>query len=111
MFRNCMEDCLSFGKPMLIENIEEELDPVLDPVLERRLIKKGKMYVMPLADKEVDFTETFRLFVTTRLPNPHFTPELSAKVRTHLEEVHSLTYWVQMCSKKHTCWLPMTVIL
>ena len=80
MFRNCMEDCLSFGKPMLIENIEEELDPVLDPVLERRLIKKGKLFVMPLADKEVDFTETFRLFVTTRLPNPHFTPELSAKV-------------------------------
>jgi hypothetical protein len=28
----------------------------------------------------VDFTETFRLFCTTRLPNPHFTPELSAKV-------------------------------
>lgn len=80
MFRNHLEDCLSFGKPLLIENIEEELDPVLDPVLERRLIKKGKSYVMPLADKEVDFTDTFRLFCTTRLPNPHFTPELSAKV-------------------------------
>lgn len=81
MFRNHLEDCLSFGKPLLLENIEEELDPVLDPVLERRLIKKGKSYVIPLADKEVDFTETFRLFCTTRLPNPHFTPELSAKVR------------------------------
>lgn len=80
MFRNSLEDCLSFGKPLLIENIEEELDPVLDPVLERRLVKKGKMFVIPLADKEVDFTETFRLFCTTRLPNPHFTPELSAKV-------------------------------
>jgi dynein heavy chain len=65
---------------MLIENIEEELDPVLDPVLERRLIRKGKLFVIPLADKEVDFTDTFRLFCTTRLPNPHFTPELSAKV-------------------------------
>lgn len=80
MFRNSLEDCLSFGKPMLIENIEEELDPVLDPVLERRLIRKGKLFVIPLADKEVDFTDTFRLFCTTRLPNPHFTPELSAKV-------------------------------
>lgn len=80
LFRNHLEECLAFGRPLLIENIEEELDPLLDPVLERRLIKKGKTYVVPLADKEVDFTETFRLFCTTRLPNPHFTPELSAKV-------------------------------
>ncbi|GFR42148.1 hypothetical protein Agub_g3000 [Astrephomene gubernaculifera] len=80
LFRNHLEECLAFGRPLLIENIEEELDPLLDPVLERRLIKKGKTFVVPLADKEVDFTETFRLFCTTRLPNPHFTPELSAKV-------------------------------
>ncbi|PNH08753.1 Dynein gamma chain, flagellar outer arm [Tetrabaena socialis] len=80
LFRNHLEECLAFGRPLLIENIEEELDPLLDPVLERRLIKKGKTFVIPLADKEVDFTETFRLFCTTRLPNPHFTPELSAKV-------------------------------
>ncbi len=29
---------------------------------------------------QVDFTESFKLFCTTRLPNPHYTPELSAKV-------------------------------
>ncbi len=49
-------------------------------MLERRYVKKGKMLVVALADKEVDFTDTFKLFCTTRLPNPHFTPELSAKV-------------------------------
>ncbi|KAK9865923.1 hypothetical protein WJX84_001850 [Apatococcus fuscideae] len=79
-FRNHLEDCMSFGKPMLIENIEEELDPMLDPVLEKRLIKKGKSFIMPMADKEVDYDEKFKLYCTTRLPNPHFTPELSAKV-------------------------------
>jgi hypothetical protein len=56
MFRNHLEDCLSFGKPLLIEDIEEELDPVLDPVLERRVVRKGKSYTIQLADKEVDFT-------------------------------------------------------
>uniref|UniRef100_A0A061RL16 Flagellar outer dynein arm heavy chain gamma n=1 Tax=Tetraselmis sp. GSL018 TaxID=582737 RepID=A0A061RL16_9CHLO len=80
MFRNHLEDCLSFGRPLLIENIEEDLDPVLDPVLERRFQRKGKGYIIQLADKEVDFADTFKLFCTTRLPNPHYTPELSAKV-------------------------------
>ena len=47
------QDCLSNGRPLLIENIEEELDPVLDPVLERRVIKQARGYTMQLGDKEV----------------------------------------------------------
>eukprot|EP00217_Crustomastix_stigmatica_P013603 CAMPEP_0183798542 /NCGR_PEP_ID=MMETSP0803_2-20130417/19119_1 /TAXON_ID=195967 /ORGANISM="Crustomastix stigmata, Strain CCMP3273" /LENGTH=4519 /DNA_ID=CAMNT_0026043227 /DNA_START=42 /DNA_END=13598 /DNA_ORIENTATION=- len=79
-FRMALEDCLSYGRPMIIENIEEELDPVLDPVLEKRYIKKGKGFMIALADKEVDYSEEFMLYCTTRLPNPHYSPELSAKV-------------------------------
>eukprot|EP00959_Pyramimonas_sp_CCMP1952_P413577 8666039-Pyramimonas_sp.AAC.1 len=79
-FRNHLEDCMSFGKPMLVENIEETLDPVLDPVLEKRFVRKGKGFIIQLADKEVDFCETFNMFCTTRLPNPHYSPEMSAKV-------------------------------
>jgi len=79
MFRNHLEDCLSYGKPLLIENIEEELDPMMDPVLEKRVVRKGKNLIIQL-DKEVDYTESFCLFCTTRLPNPHYSPELSAKV-------------------------------
>ncbi len=40
-FRNVLEECLTFGRPLLIENIDEELDPVLDPVLEKRYLRKG----------------------------------------------------------------------
>ena len=50
---HCVQDCMSTGKPLLIENIEEELDPVLDPVLERRVIRKGRTLIIALADKEV----------------------------------------------------------
>ncbi|KAJ1489262.1 dynein heavy chain and region D6 of dynein motor-domain-containing protein, partial [Baffinella frigidus] len=76
-FRNHLEDCLSYGKPMLLANVEEELDPLLDAAF----VRKGKQCVIQLGDKEVDVEpETFQLFITSRMPNPHFTPELSARV-------------------------------
>ena len=80
-FRTHLEDCMTYGRPLLIENIEEELDPLLDPILEKRIVRKGNKAMIVMSDgKEVDFEDEFKLFCTTRLPNPHYSPELSAKV-------------------------------
>lgn len=79
-FQNILEECLTLGKPLLIENLEESLDPALDSILERNFVKKGKSLIVMLGDKEVEVEVGFKLFLACRLPRPRFPPEIFAKV-------------------------------
>merc|ERR1719310_2462043 len=65
-----LELAIQFGKWVLLENIGEELDPALEPILLQQKVKDGSSYTIKLGDKSVTYMETFRFFMTTSLPNP-----------------------------------------
>merc|ERR1719160_1164523 len=74
-----IEFCMGEGLPLIIENVENEVDPMLDPVMDKAIIKKGKNMYINVSDQNTDYNPKFTLYMTSRLPNPHFSPELSAK--------------------------------
>ena len=55
---------------------------MLDPVMEKQFIVKGKKMSVNVSDKLMDFDPKFMMYFITRLPNPSFSPELQAKVNT-----------------------------
>ncbi|CAE8610871.1 unnamed protein product [Polarella glacialis] len=71
---------IQFGKWILLENIGENLDPALEPVLQQQKVRDGTSFVIKLGDKNVSYDEKFRFFMTTTLSNPHYSPETSVKV-------------------------------
>lgn len=46
---------LSEGWPVLIEQIENEVDPILDPILEKQIIVKGRSKFIKVADTDLDY--------------------------------------------------------
>ncbi|XP_064531689.1 dynein axonemal heavy chain 9 isoform X4 [Pseudopipra pipra] len=76
-YLDTLEQALAAGELVLIENLEESVDPVLGPLLGRETIKKGRY--IKIGDKECEFSPAFRLILHTKLANPHFPPELQAQ--------------------------------
>ena len=74
-----LELAIQFGNPFLFENIDEELDPMLDPVLEKDLVEQNGARQIVLGDKVVDWDDNFKLFFTTKLSNPQYSPEVMGK--------------------------------
>merc|ERR1719265_2046922 len=62
-----------------MENVKEELDPSLEPILAKNLSKSGNSYSIKIGDNTLDYNMNFKFMMTTKMSNPHYTPEVSAK--------------------------------
>ncbi|GMF33821.1 unnamed protein product [Phytophthora lilii] len=83
-----VEECLCVGKPLLIEDVTELLDPSLEPLFAvkqpayaRASTKTSCVVQVKIEDRLVDANiERFRLYLTTKLANPHFAPDVFIRV-------------------------------
>ena len=116
--------CIEAGQPLLLENLPEDIDAVLDPVIGKLVIKRGRATILKLGEAEVEYNPNFRchsplharlaqppdltcsaqnkhvmqrgvqishslrlqqncawgrLYLATKLANPHYRPEIAAQ--------------------------------
>jgi dynein heavy chain len=61
---------------VLFENVGEDLDPALEPLLLRQIVKNE----LKMGDGAIEYNWDFKFYMTTKFRNPHYLPEISTKV-------------------------------
>ena len=79
-FLRTLENCIRTGAPVLLEEVGETLDPSLEPILLKQTFKQGGRLLIRLGDSDVDYDKNFRFYMTTKMANPHYLPEICIKV-------------------------------
>lgn len=79
-YMKTVELCVSTGKPLLLENVMEDLEAPLDPVLFKLTFSQGGMSYISLGDNVVEYNANFKLYMTSKLRNPHYLPDVFNKV-------------------------------
>jgi len=74
-----VEMAVSNGNVLMIESIGQEIDAILDPLLSRQFVKKGKNFMVRLGSEDVEIAPSFKLYLQTKLINPHYKPETAAQ--------------------------------
>jgi len=79
-FVQILESAITYGTPVLLENVGEEMDPVLEPLLLKQIFKQSGVPCIKMGDSVLEYSYNFKFYITTKLSNPHYLPEVSTKV-------------------------------
>lgn len=63
---------------------------MIDPILEQATFMDGSQRMIILDDKALPWDENFRLYLTSKLANPHYSPEIMGKVMSECAEAESV---------------------
>ncbi|KAL2021078.1 hypothetical protein VTK56DRAFT_7497 [Thermocarpiscus australiensis] len=77
-FTKQLESSLRFGNPILIQDAEH-LDPILNHVLNKEYQKTGGRVLIQLGKQQIDFSPSFKLYLSTRDPSATFAPDICSR--------------------------------
>jgi len=72
---------VSNGRGLLIEDAKEKLDASIDAILSKQYFKEddGRLLIR-FGDKKLEYHPDFKLYICTKMGNPHYLPETFIKV-------------------------------
>lgn len=97
-FINCkMKKCHAFHSYLCVcLQLKETLDPALEPILLKQTFVSGGRTLIRLGDSDIDYDKNFRFYMTTKMANPHYLPEVCVCVRKciqlYLQETQILSH-------------------
>jgi len=75
-----LENGIRVGRPVLIEDLDDQIEPALEPILQKATFQQGGRTLIHLGDSDIDYDPNFKFYMTTKMPNPHYLPEVCIKV-------------------------------
>ncbi|XP_026839391.1 dynein heavy chain 2, axonemal [Drosophila erecta] len=74
-----LERALKEGLPVLLQNVGEYLDQAINPILRKSFTIQSGEKLLKFNDKYISYNNLFRFYITTKISNPHYSPEISSK--------------------------------
>merc|ERR1711871_205573 len=74
-----VEQAMTNGKTIIVENLGVDIDATMDPVLARAIYRKSRTLYIKFGGEEVEYDSNFKLYLQTKLSNPHYKPEIAAQ--------------------------------
>mgnify|MGYP002077705535 CR=1 FL=1 len=75
-----LEAAIQSGYPVLIEDVKENVETSIDSLLQRQVVVVDNMAMIRLGDKRISYHQDFKLYLTSKMSNPHYLPEIFIKV-------------------------------
>jgi len=80
-FVKVLELSIQFGTPFIFEGVDQEIDPIIDPILEGHFVyaEGSGSKQIKLGDSVLDWDDNFRLYLVSKTSNPQYSPEIAGK--------------------------------